>query len=52
VSQWKQLLLEAASALVRRGQQSPVKNQGQAKDVELCQQYCYAVAWRLRQVPA
>jgi transposase-like protein len=51
VSQWKKQLLDAASELFTRGKKSKDKEEGQAKEAELFQQYCFAEAWRLRQAP-
>jgi transposase-like protein len=49
VSQWKRQLLDGASELFTRGKQSKDKEEGQAKEAELFQQYCFAEALRLRQ---
>ncbi len=38
VSQWKRQLLDAANELVTRGKKSKDQNEGQAKEVKLCQQ--------------
>ena len=41
VSQWKRQLLEGASELFTRGKQGKDKEEGQAKEAELFQQYCF-----------
>jgi hypothetical protein len=44
VSQWKRQLLEGASELFSRVIKSKDKEEGQAKEAELFQQYCFAEA--------
>ena len=51
VSQWKRQLLDGASELFTRGKKTKDKEEVQAKEAELFQQYCFAEAWRLRQAP-
>ncbi len=48
VSQWKRQLLDGASELFTRGKKVKDEDEGQAKEAELFQQYCFADAWRLR----
>ena len=44
VSQWKRQLLDGASDLFTRGKKIKGKEEGQAKEAELFQQYCCAEA--------
>jgi hypothetical protein len=44
VSQWKRQLLDGASELVTRGSKSKDKEEVQAQEAELFQQYCCAEA--------
>jgi transposase-like protein len=44
VSQWKRQLLDSASELFSRGKKSKDKEEVQAKEAELFQQYCFAEA--------
>jgi putative transposase len=44
VSQWKKQLLECASELVTRGKKTMAKDECQAKEADLLQQYCSAEA--------
>jgi putative transposase len=44
VSQWKRQLLDGASELFTRGKKTKDKEEGQAKETELFQQYCCAEA--------
>ena len=48
VSQWKRQLLDGASELFTRCSKSKDKEEVQAKEAELFQQYCFAEALRLR----
>ncbi len=42
VSQWKKQMLDGASELFIRGKKSKDKVDGQAKEAELFQQYCFS----------
>ena len=44
MSQWKRKLLDGASEVFTRGKKSKDKEEGQAKEAELFQQYCFAEA--------
>ena len=44
VSQWMRQLLDGASELFTRGKKTKDKDEGQAKQAELFQQYCFAGA--------
>ena len=44
VSQWERQLLENASELFGRGKKNKAKEEGEAKEAELFQQYCFAEA--------
>ncbi len=44
MSQWKRQLLDGASELLTRGKKSKDKEEGQVKEAELFQQYCFAEA--------
>jgi len=44
VSQWKRQLLDGVSELFTRGKRSKDKEEGQAKEAEVFEQYCIAEA--------
>jgi hypothetical protein len=44
VSQWKRQLLDGSSELFTRGKKTKDKEEGQANEAELFQQYCCAEA--------
>jgi putative transposase len=48
VSQWKRQLLDGAIELFTSGKHTRDWEEGQAKENELLQQYCYVAACRLR----